>query len=130
MTNPKFLKYFYLISVLTILSLLTASCEFEYDNKGYPKTVIIPIEGGTVRAKGEAPIRHIFHIKSATDAGYSEPTEPVISASLEWLTVTSIPEENTLIFEATPQKENESRSLEVSGIINGTSIFEIKVIRE
>ena len=129
MTNPKFLKYFYLISVLTILSLLTASCEFEYDNNGYPKTVIIPAEGGTIRAKGKTPT-YVFWIKNATDAGYSEPTEPVISASLEWLTVTSIPEENTLIFEATPQKENESRSLEVSGIIDKASSFEIKVIRE
>lgn len=129
MTNPKFLKYFYLISVLTILSLLTASCEFEYDNNGYPKTVIIPAEGGTIRAKGKTPT-YVFWIKNATDTGYSEPTLPVISASLEWLTVTSIPEENTLIFEATPQKENESRSLDVSGIIDKASIFEIKVIRE
>lgn len=129
MTNPKFLKYFYLISVLTILSLLTASCEFEYDNNGYPKTVIIPAEGDTIRAKGKTPT-YVFWIKNATDTGYSEPTLPVTSASLEWLTVTSIPEENTLIFEATPQKENESRSLEVSGIIDKASIFEIKVIRE
>lgn len=129
MINPKFLKYFYLISVLTILSLLTASCEFEYDNNGYPKTVIIPAEGGTIRAKGKTPT-YVFWIKNATDTGYSEPTLPVTSASLEWLTVTSIQEENTLIFEATPQKENESRSLEVSGIIDKASSFEIKVIRE
>jgi len=129
MINPKFLKYFYLISVLTIHSLLTASCEFEYDNNGYPKTVIIPAEGGTIRAKGKTPT-YVFWIKNATDTGYSEPTLPVTSASLEWLTVTSIPEENTLIFEATPQKENESRSLEVSGIIDKASSFEIKVIRE
>lgn len=129
MTNPKSLKQFYLISVLTILSLLTASCEFEYDNNGYPKTVIIPAEGGTIRAKGKTPT-YVFWIKNATDTGYSEPTLPVTSASLEWLTVTSIPEENTLIFEATPQKENESRSLEVSGIIDKASSFEIKVIRE
>ena len=129
MINPKFLKYFYLISVLTILSLLTASCEFEYDNNGYPKTVIIPAEGGTIRAKGKTPT-YVFWIKNATDTGYSEPTLPVTSASLEWLTVTSIQEENTLIFEATPQKENESRSLEVSGIIDKASSFEIKVIRK
>lgn len=131
MTNLNFLKTFCLISVLIILSLLTVSCETEYDNKGYPKTVTFPAEGGTVRAKGKAPTG-IFWIKNGTDTGYSigEPTDPIISASLEWLTVTSIQEENTLVFEAKPQKENESRTLEVSGIISGTIVFEIKVIRE
>ncbi len=130
MTRPNILRTLRLISVLIVISLMTASCEFEYDNKGYPKIVALPAEGGTVLAKGKAPT-HIFWIKSGTDSGYSdEPNEPEISASLEWLTVTSIPEENTLVFEATPQKENESRTLEVSGIISGNIVFEIKVIRE
>lgn len=110
---------------------ITTSCEIEYDNKGYPKTVALPAEGGTVQAKGKAPTG-IFWITNGSDTGYSkgEPTDSIISASLEWLTVTSIQEENTLVFEAAPQKQNESRTLEVSGLISGTIVFEIKVVRE
>ncbi len=133
MTNPKFLNNI-IAFILTILAVALSSCEFEIDNKGYPKAISFSAEGGTIIAKGDdffGGLR-ITVDEQTFSTPICDELNPMVTYSVAWLTVTLEYQKNQLIFKADSATEGEPKIIKIEGNFwnDVTTIAEITVKRK
>lgn len=113
---------------LMTLLLLVSACEFEEKNKGYPKSIELERDGGTVRASGEDSFSYLL-IGEGTNEFHSRVVDDTIVVSHAWLTAKSLQGSKSLIITATPNETNRKRKLIIYGYF-GTEYAVINVTQK
>lgn len=130
------------IVLLTLLSLLFTSCEFEEDQMGLPRSVTFPKEGGEKTLKADYTFNSIFIEEGPDTKEFSVVVDGTDIVSYKWLTAKSPQIKNEspdtinngiywfptdkLTISVEPSHESKSRSLTIC-VYSGTKYARIKV---
>lgn len=118
-----------LIPLITVLVTILTSCEFSQDNKGYPKNVHFPAEGGEITITGES----FFWGTVIEDSNGDGPSGNLddndsINVTYQWLTAKNKFGDFNVKLIAEPNAGRKSRKLYFYGYF-GDEYAEIKVIQ-
>lgn len=116
--------------IILILLCLFSSCEFEQDQKGYPKHVHFPAEGGKKIVSGKAFIYHMEVEKGSDSVCFGGVDEnDSINMSYQWLTVKNKFNNPSLEIIASPSDQKKRRKLRIIADF-GTEYAEINVSQD